>query len=348
MIRRKTLFVVGAGASNEVGLPLGGQLRAKVADEIRFESNDLGQVTAGNRDMLRALQNAAAQTGVHNKLLQYMDASARLCMALPQAFSVDNVIDAHQGDKDLQFVGKLGIAAAILKAEHSSALFPKGEGGRAGVDFGGLNNTWLVKLWQLLAEGLPRAKAEDLLANVAFIVFNYDRCLEHFLLHAVKNYYHLDSKGVEAVMSKLKVLHPYGTVGQLAKTPFGERNAFSEAAKNLRTFTERVEDGAALAWLDLEKKAAETIVFLGFAFHPLNMQLLQRPRYDNKYPQVYATAVGISQPDRETLHSVLKESLGLHANGKAHLSDKQCGSFFDEYRLTLLHSDLVSGVGPGQ
>lgn len=303
----------------------------------------MGRVTAGNREMYRALQYAAAETGVHNKLLHYMDASVRLCAALPQAFSVDNVLDAHQDDKDLQLVGKMGIAAAILKAERSSELFPKGEDGRDGIDFGRIEATWLNKLWQLLVEGVPRAKPNDLLANVSFLVFNYDRCLEYFMRQSVKNYYHLDGNGVEVVMSKLNVLHPYGTVGQLAKTAFGERNAFPEAAKTLRTFTERVEDSDALAWLDREMKSAETIVFLGFAFHPLNMQLLRRPRYDNKYPRIYATTVGMSATDRETLQAVLKESLGLHFNGSARLSENRCGPFFDEYRLTLLHGDLAAG-----
>lgn len=44
MFKRKTLFVVGAGAGLDLKMPLGGPLSTKIADSLRFEFDDSEQL----------------------------------------------------------------------------------------------------------------------------------------------------------------------------------------------------------------------------------------------------------------------------------------------------------------
>jgi hypothetical protein len=46
--------------------------------------------------------------------------------------------------------------------------------------------------------------------SVSFIVFNYDRCLEQFLFHALQKLYGLESQEAFAMLTDLRIIHPYG------------------------------------------------------------------------------------------------------------------------------------------
>jgi hypothetical protein len=148
-------------------------------------------------------------------------------------------------------------------------------------------------------------------------------------------------------VQKLKIYHPYGVVGSLpwqdprTHVSFGgvRRNAnLIDIANQIRTFTERVEgDDPALATIRLQIQEAEIIVFLGFAFHELNMKLLS-PETSSNVRRVFGTAKGKSEIDLTDIivpevWEMLKKPID---RGHTHINrDLSCFSLFGEHWHTL-------------
>src|SRR4051794_26668209 len=99
MPEKKTLYVVGAGASYEVGLPLGVHLKAEIARVLKFRIDDFGRINEGNEDISRAFSILAARKGNSSNINPYLQAAIRIGDAMPQAISIDNFIDANNDDK---------------------------------------------------------------------------------------------------------------------------------------------------------------------------------------------------------------------------------------------------------
>ena len=202
---------------------------------------------------------------------------------MSQAISIDNFIHTHGTTSGIVLCGKLGIAQAILEAERDSKLIVGDKQPRRfdKVDYTGIQTTWYSPFFQLLTENLRNEEVDSVFDNVSIITFNYDRCIEHFLYHAIQNYFGFND--MARLMQKLKIFHPYGVVGPLPwqaprTVSFGgdarNRNLI-DIANEIRTFTERVEgNDPALASIRQQMQEAETVVFLGFGYHSLNMELL--------------------------------------------------------------------------
>jgi hypothetical protein len=100
-------------------------------------------------------------------------------------------------------------------------------------------------------------------------------------------------------MKRLAIIHPYGVAGGLDERgrlsiPFGSKEEnLLEAAASIRTFTEGVGDPGIKHAITSALNSAETLVFLGFSFHPLNMKLLRAPT--NNLQRVCATTHGLSK-----------------------------------------------------
>src|SRR5205809_6844493 len=110
MFSSRTVFIVGAGASAELGLPTGPELLATIRDIVGLGIDDLGRLT-GDYELLMAIKAEAQRTGVN--LNEFLHASRRIRRAVPVAPSIDNLLDAHQDDREMVAVGKLAIAEAI-------------------------------------------------------------------------------------------------------------------------------------------------------------------------------------------------------------------------------------------
>src|SRR6185295_10588589 len=101
--------------------------------------------------------------------------------------------------------------------------------------------------------------------NVAFIVFNYDRCLEHFLEYALFGLYGIPRRDAASLVRKLTIIHPYGTIGDLQALPFGgTKDSYPELfplASRIKTYTESFEERDDLNRIRMEMLQAECIVF---------------------------------------------------------------------------------------
>ena len=120
MFESKTLFIVGAGASSEIGLPVGSKLIKIIAEKLKISFRDGRALATGDGRIVDALRWYAQSRRENSSL--YFQKGRLVQEAMPVAPSIDNFLDAHKNDPQLQICGKVGIAASILEAERGSLL----------------------------------------------------------------------------------------------------------------------------------------------------------------------------------------------------------------------------------
>lgn len=282
------------------------------------------------------------------------DACRRMSAALPLARSIDNYLHSHNHSKAIEKCGKLGIVGCILRAERKSLLqIHSPDTADAYVDFSALKDTWYNRLASLIFQ----STFEDLkqtLENLTVISFNYDRCFEHFMYHSIITYYGCQPQVAADVVKSMAIYHPYGSVGYLPWMEWQPAAHFGEQVEGIRllalseqikTYTEGVErDSLEIKAIHTALREAKNVIFLGFGYIPLNMELL-RPGEDpnwikvsSQQKQYWGTAYRLSDEDTNLVTSAVKS---LVQTGVVHakINNKvTCAGLFNEYGFTL--SDL--------
>jgi hypothetical protein len=341
MFRSKTLFVVGAGASNEASLPTSKELARKIADKLDIQVEQGYKQISGSYLIPDAIRRPVPPHNNYRDINSYLDAAWSIRDAMPQALSIDNYLDAHSSDEKIELCGKLAIVECILEAERQSRLFFKLPEA-SGIDMSGLNETWYANFFQLLTENVRKEDVGKVFENVSFIVFNYDRCIEHFLVYATANYYRITIENAQQLVSKLTLLHPYGVVGRLPwQEPLGisfgaqiNGAKLLEASAQLKTFSQRIEDESALSKMRKLVEEAQSIVFLGFAFHEPNMELI-KPARPSDVQRIFGTAVGFSQSDLAVVENDLLAALQRSSVSMNVRRDLTCKKLIEEYWRSL-------------
>lgn len=348
MFNKKTLIVVGAGASKEANLPTGHELKQRIARilDIRFQD---GRQISGDRFVWEAIRLAVRRDDPNAAdISPYQRTAWRIRDAMPQAISIDNFIDTHQGDTKLELCGKLAIVRSILEAERNSLLYFDTTGRTPSLNYQSLEATWFNAFMQLLHENCRAEQVEERLSSIRLIVFNYDRCIEHFIYHSLQTYYGIDPDRAAALVRGIEIYHPYGTVGKL---PWYERkyavdfgaelrpNQLVDLASQIRTFTEGTDPNSSDV-VAIQKGMGESriILFLGFAFHRLNLQLLRPPKKSLRNPhevRYFGTAKGISGSDCNIITSQLVELGSTSPENIALRNDLTCSQLFREYWRSL-------------
>lgn len=343
MFRSKTVFVVGAGGSVEAGLPTGAGLKDIIAGKLAIRFRHGQDQISGSHDIMNSLRRRVRGPNGRGDAEPYRQAAMTIAQAMPQALSIDNYIDAHRDDK-IELCGKLGIVQSILEAEAKSMLFFNDIRENT-IKFSNLGGTWYTSFMQLLTESLSKADLAKVFENISFVTFNYDRCIEHFLFHSLRNYYVISESNAKDLMRSLIIKHPYGTVGSLpwqtddVGVPFGGADHGVDLlalASQIKTFTERTDDEEALKSLHALFEDADCIVFLGFAFHPQNMQLMTSGK-PSKAKRVFATGKGISDTDCEMVAMQIRDMLYAHPRDiKIDIrNDLTCTGLFAEFWRSL-------------
>lgn len=242
--------------------------------------------------------------------------------AMPQAISIDNYLHTHADDPDIVVMGKVGIAVSILEAERASAIYGK-EQGKYFIEFARSTNTWHNTFCKMLTESVQRTSLERLFENVTFITFNYDRCIEHYVMMWLMNYMGLPYDEACGLVKTLRIFHPYGQVGKLpwqvdgVGVDFGEdpdEYNIQHTAAQIRTFTERVDDDVMLTRMRRAISHSERLVYLGFSFGQMNMDLMAiEESGPNK--TVYATTLNVSESNKT--HIVRRVSNANFSDGRS-------------------------------
>jgi hypothetical protein len=341
---KKTVFVIGAGASKEINLPTGKELKDKISNllNIKYQHNSL---VSGDYTIADALRmHISNQDGDVNDFNSYLNEAWRIKDAMPLAISIDNFIDSQREGIKIAFCGKLAIVRSILDSERQSNLFFKKTNINSTINFESLKETWYIPFFQIITENCTVDELEIRFKNISLIIFNYDRCVEHFLLHALQKFYKLDKLKASELIKSIKIFHPYGQVGNLPwyqtvnSAEYGQElqpNQLLELSNKIRTFTEGTDPKSSeISKIREQIDKAEKIIFLGFAFHKLNMELISPNKHTkrNNYNipvKCLATTFGISHHDTKIVKSQIS-NLTTQLNFEIITSDLSCYKFFNE------------------
>ena len=212
----KTVFIVGAGTSKEAGLPIGSELKKSIAIAVDIRLERFTRMSNGDHFIFEAFRLAADKGPTHNDLVASSQrVGGHIRDAMPQAISIDNFIDTHSEGKEIEICGKLVIVRMILKAESDSALYSDQSRGNWPLNVKGRESAWFNSFFRRLTENCKPSDIAKRLSSVVLIIFNYDRCAEHYLYHALQSYYFMSDSDVVSLFQNLEIYHPYGTVGSL-------------------------------------------------------------------------------------------------------------------------------------
>jgi hypothetical protein len=239
----------------------------------------------------------------------------------------------------VQQYGKAAIVKTILEAERSSKLYVNTHNGETfdPIRFG---DTWFMKFMHVLGRGIPTEEVRQIFDNVAFIVFNYDRCLEYFLTNALQMTYGIRADMAEGIVADLTIIHPYGSVGE---APFGfDRADYFRLGGGIKTYTEQIAAADVIAQLTAEVERADAIVFLGFAFHNQNLLML-KPSKPMNPKSVYGTAYKMSDADVEFVTEQIASfftPIDSRTRARIKLENKLTSAgLFDHYAKSLTGGD---------
>lgn len=338
MFRSNTLLVVGAGSSVDAGLPLGSELVKRIAAMLQFEQTTIGIGTgSGNQE----IYNIILKHFGHSKAHRVIKSCVGMSLSLQHADSIDAYLNDFRNDEDLVFCGKVSNAKAISEAETNRTLTADRTNVFNTLNWAGLEDSWYSKFFGILKSGVRLENIDTIFDNISIVCFNYDRCIEQYLFYAMQNYYRISASEALSVLRKLKIYHPYGTIGAFAiDQTTGHSNyglalrgaELVERSKTIRTVYENEKDIAGKEELQLMISNAEQVLFLGFGFHPLNIDLM-RSKNNRQNLKIYATGWKIPAPAldliKKQISSVFHEDeirgIGLIREGKI-----------------LIRSDLVS------
>jgi len=343
----KSVIIVGAGASHEVGLPVGAGLKTIISDLLKCsESQSYGFEEVNDKIINHAL---SVLSGQGHDLTLLTQACKHISDAMPQVISIDNFIDTHKGNESIEKCGKLAIVRSILVAEKRSKLYVNPGNVYNKPNYQELESTWFNAFWQLMTENCQVNELEKRFSSISLIIFNYDRCVEHFLYYSLKNVYRLGDAQAANIVSNIKIYHPYGAVGNLPwqsqqdTIHFGgepNHQLLIDLASKIKTFTEGTDpDSSEISEIRESVLNAEIVLFLGFAFHKLNMQLITSDHpagKGTKRTSYYATATGISDSDMNEIKgdiTLLSKSKNTSINLR---NDRKCYDIFHEYKRSLV------------
>src|SRR5689334_7929474 len=138
MLKSKTVFVLGAGASAEANLPVGTRLREIIAQklDLRFEvgSRPIG---SGDLNIFQVLRQSYPRD-----INEYLAACWRIRDGIELSPSIDDFVHVHQHDARVTVCGKMAIATSILESERNSLLWFKHERIDSTIDFSRLRTKW--------------------------------------------------------------------------------------------------------------------------------------------------------------------------------------------------------------
>lgn len=315
MIQTPTVFIVGAGASRELGMPLGYQLTEMIETALDFRSN---RGVDASRELVRGALSLIAK--LRRDEIEGLFAHANsVSEGLGSAPSIDAYIHNHSADAKTALVGKVGIAACLVTAEGNSDL---AAGRGQPPDLSRVKDSWLPRLFNIMAADASAAAPEKMFEHVSFIVFNYDRCLEHYLRHAIARRFRRSvDEATDIVRRHCRIVHPYGALGdlwgpdalpfgpKLESTAFGDCDAIRRASERILTFSQSQEANskAAQALIAQAKRA----IFLGLAFHRQTLELLTVK--SSKITDYRATAYKTSQSNQSEIMGHLVKVLAMNA-----------------------------------
>ena len=145
--------------------------------------------------------------------------------------------------------------------------------------------------------------------RLSIITYNYDRSFERFFLSALMSTYGVNEVvGWETLRRTVKIVHVYGQLGPLVGREallYGfkiNETAVRRAMENIRIVPEGEPGGKEFEIAQQLIADAEIVIFLGFGYHPQNVDRLNLPEYRPRGKgEMYGTVQGLSNSELSTL-----------------------------------------------
>jgi hypothetical protein len=306
----KTVFVLGAAANKELDplnpMPIGSELASKIRLHLNAELNNLNSIESG------PISNALSRS-INGFSGDHIEAMRRIESGITFKESIDEFIDEWRDSPYVEQIAKLAIAIEILNAERTMNL------GAAGHDSLAISSalhvireSWLGLVLRLCNPHARRRDAAEVLDGIAFVTFNYDRCLEYTLFRYFNHSQGMPASDAAMAVKRIPILHAYGSLGELPilsgqGVEFGAPlDHASAAAASIRTFTEEVESEHAEK-LQSVVFDSDRLIFIGFGFHRRNLELLI-PTGCNPKTTVWGTVISMRGPAVQRVSEILKGS----------------------------------------
>ena len=285
MIKRQTVFVLGAGAGNPYNFPTGMELTKEVCQACW----QTGEEEA--RNLSRVFDSDAPR-----KARELADKLSRSGILIDEWLATN---------PEYQPLGKYFIAKQIMQRE-SEERFKEA--------FVNRDEDWYSILWQRMLS--PERKIENLINNqVAFITFNYDRSLEqNFMMRALNTFVGISAGDCANQIARVPIIHVHGQLGRLpwqdaTKDGFKHLNGMTErlfesqqdpnviraCSQHIKIIAETNGGTPEYERAKVELKKAERVHFLGFGYHDENLLRLKQEGYSNPHLQMYGTCLRVEE-----------------------------------------------------
>ena len=274
MIQKPTVLILGAGASNPYGYPLGGDL-----------VNIIVSLTSRSGGLAGILADDPGLDDFHTRL---------------QGSDVESIDDFLESNPQFSELGKVCIAAALTVwgPPVSYTLDP--------------NKNWYRYLWGRLHEGA--SGSQEFQSNrLSIVTYNYDRSLERYLTRVlVSTFPDLAQSGQPAAAAfaaqTIPIVHLHGSLGDADDTVRLTENRgsyitlefFRSAAAGIRIVHEEKPSEEYARAHDL-LSAAQSVHLLGFGYHPTNVRrldLVKQSQRSTGWTSWGGTALGLEAAER--------------------------------------------------
>lgn len=239
MIKEKTILVLGAGASQPYGFPLGRDLRQQILNNI------------GNPSLPQF--KVLVECGFDPKFIQ----SFHFNLFNGIQDTIDDFLDDRS---DFREIGSFAIAQVLMSLELEDHVSVK--------------HDWYPFLFKLLDFRKPEPSP-----IMGIVTFNYDRSLEHYLTRTTEvSFLDKVRANASQKLHALPIIHLHGQLGAYPNRPYGNKETLDdlrEASKAVKiTSDSELDDSPVYATAKRLVDEAKQVVFLGFGYHKRSLERL--------------------------------------------------------------------------
>lgn len=329
MIEKRTVFILGAGASKPYGLP--------TAKELRWD----------------IIQNFRKRYGDH--LIAHRETEKeRACRGYPMTHEAEKFCEVFNGPNGMESIdlflsrqprfreiGKLAILLSILGHERENSSGKAKEPQR----------DWYSHLYdRMTREAVGKDGYREFGRNKAtFITFNYDRSLEHFLFRSLHSFEDATVENVREQIDQITISHVYGKLAPLPWQDSDHTKVLEYGADDSKScgkilsmvqnlyvvHEDRLNPEQEKARAAISE--AERVFFLGFGYARENLEALGLPGILKPTQLVYGTTMGFIEREITDMQLFLAEGLRYpqkpteDVRSKVHLRNCDCVALLREF-----------------
>jgi hypothetical protein len=253
MISKRTVMVLGAGASYPYGFPTGLQLLHDVCEGLDPHSG-----ATKTRDLRPYLLECGFKP---DRLAAFREA-----LQLSHQPSVDAFLEVPVSRREFLDVGMTAIAVALMLHEDQGEIRRK------------RSPRWFEHVFKHM-----QVTGADFRSNqLSIVTFNYDRSVEQLFYNALTSSYGMDAIGVAEVLREIRVVHVYGKLGNLhwqssdgrPYEPLVNRETVRKCVTSMKVMAQGERNSEEFATARRLLRNAECICFLGFGYLDTNLERL--------------------------------------------------------------------------